>query len=163
MKQSPVRIVLATLLLIVIVSCRGPERAPNIDRIEIKLSGWSAVEVEINRRGEGRYQLSDPAPAGRSGTFSLSPQKFAALVERLRPFQRQSVRLTEESIAQVLESRCPEGLPEVTDAGGFWIRWTGPEYDHHYAADFGCDHERNRARNDRLRGIMESLPVPLDR
>ena len=157
------RIVLATLLLIQIASCRGAEHAPIVERIEMNLSGWSAVEVEIDSRGEGRYRLSNPVPSGRSGTFSLSPQQFAALVERLRPFQRQSVPLTEESIAGILEFRCPEGLPQVIDAGGFWIRWTGPEYDHHYVADFGCDHERNRARNDRLRGIMESLPVPLDR
>jgi hypothetical protein len=157
------RIVVATLLLILVDSCRGPERAPNIERIEMKLSGWSAVEVEINSRGEGRYQLSHPAPSARSGAFSLSPQQFAALVERLRPFQLQSVRLTEESVAEILEFRCPPGRPNVTDAGGFWIRWTSREYDHHYAADFGCDRERHRARNDRLRAVMESLPVPSHR
>jgi len=162
-KQSPMRIVVAILILILIASCRGPERAPNVQHIEMKLSGDSAVVVEVNSRGEGRYQVSEPFPTGRSGTFLLSPQQFAALVERLRPFERTSVPLTDQSIREILEFKCAEGLPHVTDAGGFWIRWTGQEYDRHYAADFGCDHERNRDRNDHLRGIIGGLPVPLNR
>lgn len=127
----------------------------------MRLSGDAAVDVEISSGGKGRYRLSEPFPQGRSGVFSLSSQQFAALVERLRPFQGQSVPLTEESVKELLEYSCPQGVPKVTDLGGFWLHWIGPKYDHHYAADFGCDHERNRARNEELRAILESLPVPL--
>jgi hypothetical protein len=72
------------------------------------------------------------------------------------------VPLNGESVNRVLEERCPKGVPNVTDAGGFWVRWTGPGYQRHYTADFGCDHERNRARNEELRDIMRSLPVPVE-
>lgn len=152
------RSALALLLLMLAASC-GPERSLRIERIEMKQSGWSSIEVEINNQGQGRYRVSD-FPRERRGSFTISPQQFTALVQRLEPFQRQSEAMNEESITRMLEFRCPEGMPGVTDAGGFWVRWMAAGYDRHYAADFGCDHERNRARNDELRRILETLPIP---
>ncbi|WP_444858413.1 hypothetical protein [Sphingosinicella sp.] len=125
----------------------------------MKQSGWSSIEVEINSQGQGRYRVSD-FPGERQGAFSISPQQFTALVERLEPFQRQSEAMSEESITRMLEFRCPEGTPEVTDAGGFWVHWMAAGYDRHYSADFGCDRERNRTRNDELRNILRALPLP---
>lgn len=133
--------------------------APQIEQIEMKQSGWSSIEVEINNQGQGRYRVGE-FPRYRQGAFSISPQQFTALVERLEPFQRQSEAMSEESVARVLAFRCPEGRPDVSDAGGFWAHWIAPGYDRHFAADFGCDRERNRARNDELRSILRALPLP---
>ena len=68
--------------------------------------------------------------------------------------------MSDDSVARMIEFRCPEGVPEITDAGGFWVHWVGPGYDRHYSADFGCDHERNRTRNDELRSVLQALPLP---
>lgn len=154
-----VRIQLASLVVLLTIGCKAGEPPPQIDRVEIRESGWSAVDIEIDSRGMGRYVFSDP-PKQQTGSFSLTPQQRAALLKRLEPYQRQAEPLSEESLKRIIEARCPAGVPDVTDAGGFWVRWVGRNYDHHYSADFGCDHERNRARNDELRDILRSLPIP---
>jgi hypothetical protein len=155
-----VRFQVASLILLLTLGCKAADPLPKVDRIEMRQSGWSAVDVEIDSRGLGRYELTD-FPKKEAGSFSLSPQQRAALLKRLEPFQRQAEPLTDETIKRVLEARCPKGVPSVTDAGGFWVHWTGPDYDRHYSADFGCDYKRNRARNDALRGILRSLPIRL--
>jgi hypothetical protein len=154
------RFQVASLIFLLTLSCKAAEPLPKVDRIEMRQSGWSAIDVEIDSRGVGRYELSD-FPKKQAGSFSLTPQQHAALMKRLEPFQRKAEPLTDESINRVLEARCPKGVPSVTDAGGFWVHWVGLNYDHHYSADFGCDYERNRARNDELRDILRSLPVRL--
>jgi len=153
------RFQVASLAFLLTLSCKAAEPVPKVDRIEMRQSGWSAVDVKIDSRGAGRYELSDFPK--KAGSFSLTPQQHAALLKRLEPFQREAEPMTEESIKRVLDVRCPEGLPSVTDAGGLWVHWVGPNYDRHYSADFGCDYERNRARNDELRGILRSLPIQL--
>jgi hypothetical protein len=152
----------AISLSILTVGCSSPEPASKIDRVELRVSGWSSVDVEVNRRGEGRYHLSEPLPNGRGGSFSIQPQQFTALVERLQPFRRQAVPLTDESAQEFINRECPEGVPFVTDAGAVWVHWTGPNFDEHFLADLGCDAERNAARNRELLNAVKSLPVPLD-
>ena len=154
------RLQFVSLLCLLTLSCKATEPLPKVDRIELRESGWSAVEVAIDDRGVGRYELSD-FPEKRAGSFTLTAQQHAALLKRLERFQRQAEPITDGSIKRVLEARCPRGMPSVTDAGGFWIRWTGAAYDRHYTADFGCDYVRNRARNDELKSILRSLPIPL--
>lgn len=68
--------------------------------------------------------------------------------------------MPDESDVRALDAPCPKGLPMVTDAGSLWIHWTGQDYSRYYRADYGCDYERNRARNEELRSIVRSLPVP---
>ena len=152
------RFQVASLAFLLTLSCKATEPLPRVDRIEMRQSGWSAVDVEIDSRGVGRYELSD-FPKKRAGSFSLTAQQNAALLKRLEPFQRKAEPLTDEGIKRELEARCPEGVPSVTDAGGFWVHWVGPNYDRHYSVDFGCDYERNRVRNDELRDILQSLPI----
>ena len=144
------------------VGCSDPEPAPTIDRIELRVSGWSAVDVEVNSRGEGKYHLSHPLPNGRGGSFSVQPQQFTALIERLQPFQRQAVPVTDKSTREFIDRTCPKGVPFVTDAGAVWVHWIGPGFDQHYLADLGCDARRNTARNKALLDVVKSLPVPLD-
>lgn len=155
------RTTLVTCLAMFMVGCSGPERAPQLDRVELRVSGWSAVDVEVTSRGEGKYHLSAPSPNGRSGSFSIQPQQFAALVERLEPFRRQAVPLTDNSARELIDRTCPEGVPFVTDAGAVWVHWVGPGFDEHYIADLGCDAERHAARNNELIKLVKSLPVPL--
>ncbi len=150
----------ASLVFLLTLSCEAAEPLPKVDRIEMRQSGWSAVDVEIDSRGVGHFQLSG-FHKKHAGSFSLTPQQHAALLKRLEPFQREAEPLTDESSKRVLEARCPEGIPRVTDAGAFWVHWVGSNFDRHYLADFGCDYERNRARNDELRGILRSLPIRL--
>jgi hypothetical protein len=59
-----------------------------------------------------------------------------------------------------IEQVCPKGVPEVTDAGAFYVRWQSADDDVHYLADFGCDHERSADRNSELLEIVEGLPIP---
>jgi len=150
----------AAVLLLAVVGCRASHPAPAIDRLEIRMSGRMTAEIILNDRGEGRYRLGEPFANGRSGAFSLSPQQLAALLRRLRPFQLQSVG--EEGAVASLDHVCPRGVPNVLHAGGAGIRWVGRGYDRFYLADFGCDHERNRARNEELEAIAKSLPVPFE-
>lgn len=154
------RFQVALLVSLLTLSCKATEPLPKVDRIEMRQSGWSAVDVEIDNRGIGRYELSD-FPKKQAASFTLTPQQHAALLKRLEPFQQEAEPLTDESINRVLEARCPKSAPSVTDAGGFWVHWVGSNYDRHYSADFGCDYERHRARNDELRGILRSLPIRL--
>ena len=99
-------------------------------------------------------------PGGTSGSFSIQPQQFASIVQRLEPFRKQAVPVTEKSLAEIVRGEaCPDGTPFMTDAGGVWVRWIGPSYDKHYLADFGCDPDRKAARNKALLMIVESFPV----
>jgi len=149
-------------LAIIVAGCSDPEPAPKVDRVELRVSGWSAVDVDVNSRGEGKYHLSAPYPNGRGGSFSVQPQQFAALVERLQPFRRQAVPVTDESAREFMNRTCPNGVPFVIDAGAVWVRWTGAGFDQHYLAELGCDAERNAARNKALLNVVKSLPVPFD-
>lgn len=153
------RIVLFSLVLALVAACASPQPA-EVERIEIRLSGWTAMDIQLNREGMGSFQLSR-LPDGNNGSFSITRQQFERFVERLEPFREEAVPLTEESgMAYALGGDCPEGAPWVTDAGAVWIHWVGPDSDEHYLAEFGCDRERNAARNQQLRDIIFSLPVP---
>lgn len=157
--NSSMRFAFAILLIAFMTGCAGEQAPTRIDRIEMRNSGWTSVDVQINRRSEGQYQMSLD-PGKKKGSFSVSPGQFTALVKRLRPFQEQAVPLNHESMRKILDFRCPEGVPDVTDHGGFWIRWVGPNYDRHYSVDFGCDYERNRVRNNQLRSLLKDFPIP---
>lgn len=160
------RIETALLLLVASSSCRDSEPTSSVDVVEMRLSGQSSIDVELNSRGEGRYKLSEPLENGsvnnRHGSFTVNPQQYLQVVERLEPFRRQAVPFTDESALAFIEQPCPEGIPSMTDAGGVYIRWMGADLDQHYLADLGCDYQRNSRRNAELIGIMKTLPVPLD-
>jgi hypothetical protein len=157
------RTALVSLIFALAVGCSGADQAPIVERIEMRLSGWSAMDVEVNSQGEGRYHFNEPYPDGRSGSFSIPPQQFAELVERLKTYRRQAVPMTDKSVQEFIEITCPKGLPRVTDVGAVWVHWVGSASDQHFLADLGCDAERNAARNKELLGIVRSLPVPIEK
>jgi hypothetical protein len=41
------------LFLLLASACSALEQAAEVDPLEIKLSGWSSLEVDVNDRGEG--------------------------------------------------------------------------------------------------------------
>lgn len=153
--------VLLALLLLSLAGC-GDSRAPVIENIEIRVSGWSAVDISLNRNGKGKYHLSEPRPEGKGGSFSISPQQFDQIQRRLESFRQTAVPFSDQSARKFALYECPEGIPFATDAGGVYIHWAGPKSDQHYLADLGWDPETNAARNKELLAIVESLPVPLN-
>jgi hypothetical protein len=134
---------------------------PRIDRIEIRESGWSSRDIELNRDGRGRYRLSD-YPRKRSGKFSVTPQQFERLRDKLEEFRGAAVPFTNESVREFIEGTCPEGVPYVTDVGAVYIRWIGPGTDEHYLAELGCDRDGHADRNRKLEEILKILPAPRD-
>ena len=127
----------------------------------MRRSGWTALDISVNKRGDGQYRLSWPLPNGTSGSFSIKPEQVASIVQRLEPYRKEAVPVTEKSMAEFVEGKpCPPDKPFTTDAGGVWVHWIGPGYNEHYLADLGCDAERNAARNKALLTILESFPVP---
>ncbi len=153
------RLPVSSLILLLTVSCHATEPSPKIDRIELRSSGWSAIDVEIDSRGRGRYKFSG-WPREKSGSFVVAAKQFAALLKQLEPFRLKSERMTEASIKRVIHARCADGTTGVKDAGAFWVHWVGPHYNNHYLFQRGCDPERNREQNDELNAALDSLPLP---
>src|ERR1051325_2113585 len=56
-----------SLLLGFLFACAAPDRVQTVERIQLRLSGWEAMDVEVNRLGEGRWHSSEPIPNGRTG------------------------------------------------------------------------------------------------
>lgn len=156
------RIASASLLLAFLIACSAPGPVQTVERIELRLSGWEALDVAVNRQGEGHWRLSEPVPNGRTGAFRITAQQFAALVERLAVYRRQAVPMTDESIREMMRRTCPAGVHYINDSSAVWVHWTGSNVNEHYSADLGCDPERNARRNQDLMSILRTLPVPLD-
>lgn len=150
----------ATLLLALLIGCQPSRRMLPVDRVELRLSGWTALDVEVSRSGDGRYHLSEPYPQGRSGAFRVGQRDFDLLLERLAAYRREAVPTTRKSAREFIESGCPSGN-FVTDQGAVYVRWIGPKTDEHYLADLGCDQGKHAARNEDLSKIIDSLPVPI--
>jgi hypothetical protein len=155
------RITFVPFLCALMIGCSGSDPSPKVDRIEMRKSGWSAVNVSVNSQGKGQYLISD-YPHKQSGSFSIPPEQFTRIVERLQPFRRKAVPFNEQTTREFFEASCPKGVQFVTDQGAIWVHWTGPNSDQHYLADLGCDAERNAARNKELVSIVKSFPVPFN-
>jgi hypothetical protein len=157
------RIAAASLLLTILVGSAAPAGAQPVERIELRRSGWTSLDVEVNRHGESRYEDFDPdLHRRRRGAFRLSAQQFDDLVARLAAYRRESVPMNDDSLRALMRQTCPAGVDFVTDSGGILVHWIGPGTNEHYFADLGCDRERNAPRNEDLRSILRSLPVPAD-
>ncbi|RIV92859.1 hypothetical protein D2V17_00940 [Aurantiacibacter xanthus] len=150
----------ASFVLLIATSCASDSRGEEIERLEMRLSGWSSLEVVIDAGGNGTYKDSEPHPDGTTGGFKLTRAELFELLAELQPYRKQAVPFSEESAMRFIERACPKGVPEVTDAGAFYIRWQSANDDVHYLADFGCDYERLADRNGQLREIVKGLPIP---
>jgi len=153
------RTLFASLALVLITSCAPESDDEKIERLEIRLSGWSSLDIVIDEEGNGAYRDSEPHPDGTSGRFELDEAELTELLARLRPYRDQSVPVSDENALEFIDRTCPEGVPLTFDAGAFYARWLTTKADTHYFADFGCDHERLLERNRELLDIVNGLPI----
>lgn len=150
---------LAPLLLL--TGCgKGVPEGP-VQRIEIRQSGWESIDIVVTRSGSGSFELSGLAPEPITGTFRVTPQEFINLEARISEFRKSAVPRTDATIEKMVNRRCPQGVPYVTDNGAIYVRWIGNGFDQHYLAELGCDSQRNADRNAKLIAVVRSLPVPI--
>jgi hypothetical protein len=157
------RALLASFVMLIAASCAPDSSGETIERLEMRRSGWSSLDVVIDAEGNGTYEYSEPHPDGTKGRFKLTRAELLELLEKLQPYRKQATPFSEERAMGFIEQVCPKGVPEVTDAGAFYARWLTANDDVHYLADFGCDHKRLADRNRELRKIVEGLPIPSGR
>jgi hypothetical protein len=158
-----VRALFASFVLLIATSCALDSSGETVERLEMRLSGWSSLDIVIDAEGNGTFEDSEPYPDGKTGRFKLTESELLELLAKLEPYRTQAVPISEESAMGFFERTCPKGVPKVTDAGAFYARWLTANHDIHYLADFGCDHERLADRNRELLQIVEGLPIPSDR
>jgi len=150
-------------LVLLVAACDNQNDGfQKVERIQLILSGWASMDIEVKISGEGRYAINHGVGSAQaeSGSFVISPQKFAELASRLKPFQSRSAPLTKSSIDRLMTWTCPKPSTQINDAGALYVQWTGPQLNNYYYADFGCDANKMKARNAELRAIVRSLPVP---
>lgn len=150
------------MLLLSLAGCTAPDKEEKVERIVMRLSGWSSVDVEIDDQGNGSYRLSEPFPNGRGGKFRIDRAKFQSIAARLEAYRQRSVPFSEASAWEFVNRTCPKGTPHVTDEGALYLIWTTENSQQHFLADFGCDYKRYGRRNRELLGVLEALPVPFD-
>lgn len=153
----------ASFVLLIASSCVPGSRNEKIERLEMRLSGWSSLDIMINEEGNGTYSDSEPFPDGATGRFKLDRDELAEVLASLQPYREQSEPFSNKSATEFMERTCPEGVPSVTDAGAFYVRWHTANSETHYLADFGCDYERYADRNRNIIKLVKSLPIPVDR
>lgn len=156
------RALFASFVLLIASSCVPDSGNEKIERLEMRLSGWSSLDIVIDEEGNGTYRDSEPFPDGATGSFKLDQDELAEVLASLQLYREQSVPFSDESAMEFIERTCPEDVPSVTDAGAFYARWFTANSDTHYMADFGCDHERHADRNRDILKLVNSLPIPVD-
>ena len=147
---------LGLLTIICLSACSANVVNPPIENVELRATG---VDVLVKRNGEGRFVTSPRSGTPRSGTFQISEAGYDRLLERLSQYQQQAGS-TAETSRRFLTSNCPKQTDYITDAGTVSIRWIGPQFDRIFIVDFGCDYKRHAERNEQLKAIFKSLPVP---
>ncbi|MEZ0242257.1 MAG: hypothetical protein ACAH11_02700 [Sphingomonas sp.] len=152
------RLLIAAALLATGCAAKPP---PQVDRLELT-GGWGLADgsltVHLQRDGKGIFEAMDlnAIPLKKTGSFTISPERFAGIVVELETARRDARPISDIDFA--LEP-CTAS-DRVSDAGGFYIHWTGPGLDQHVSYNFGCDYKRHKERNARLDAILNGLPIP---
>jgi hypothetical protein len=146
--------------MLVLAAC-GTASTPEIDRIEMRRSGWASEDVTITPAGIGHFTINEPTRSSRvrRGTFRMTHKQFAEFLASLEPYRAKAERYSYESAMRYMRGTCPKGVPQASDMGAIYIRWIGPKVDMHFLMDFGCDPVRNTDRNRRMHQIFERLPL----
>lgn len=158
--RALMRASVALWAVLMVAGCRNAQR-PEIERVEMRRSGWSSIDVSINSAGSVRYRLSKPYPFGKTGTVYITRDQFAKFVDSLEPYRAKAEPYSDESAERFMKADCPPNL-RTTDQGAMYIRWFGPQYDAHFLMDLGCDVDRHAIRNRQMRRKFERLPLPHD-
>ncbi|GEN99944.1 hypothetical protein NSE01_17770 [Novosphingobium sediminis] len=158
--RALMRASIALWAVLIVAGCRNAQR-PEIERVEMRRSGWSSIDVSINSAGVVNYRLSKPYPNGKTGTVHITHDQFTEFVDSLEVYRAKAEPYRDESAVRFVKAECPPKL-WTTDQGAMYIRWFGPQYDAHFLMDFGCDVDRNAIRNRQMRQKFERLPLPHD-
>jgi hypothetical protein len=150
------RLLIGLCMTLSACACSSQTVVQSVDKIELRASG---LDVSIGRGGAGDFVSSQRVGHRQSGTLDVGLSGFARLLNELSPYQRQSGP-TAETSRRFMASNCPGRLPYITDNGIASVRWIGPSLDQIFIVDLGCDYKRHAERNQKLRGILSSLPVP---
>jgi hypothetical protein len=141
------------LSILALGACGSAPSNGELEQIEIAhASVWGGVRVVLTGDGSGRLYRGDTADE-----FDLAPDQFADFVERLKPFEEQSVAATEINVSKMLDRRCPKGVPMVNDAGIVTVTWVGGGLERVYFADLECHVGRHAAWNRQLLSILNNL------
>lgn len=143
-----------SMIISVLLSLQGCDQLlpPTVDRIEIWAPG---LEIQFDTQGHGLFTNKFTKQRKR---FSLTKDRLHEVQARLQPFLRAAKIASEQQLVKEFNAPCNGSY--VTDSGGINIHWSGPSFDRWYLVDYGCDPERNAARNHELQAIVRRLPVP---
>jgi hypothetical protein len=155
------RLLVSMFAMLTLAAC-GNDGPPQIDRIEMRRSGWASEDVTITSAGTGRYLVFDPnhTSEARSGRLQMTHKQFAEFLESLEPYRAEAERYSYGSAMRYIRGTCPNGVTQASDMGAMYIRWIGPKDDMHFLMDFGCDPVRNTDRNRRMHQAFEQLLLP---
>ena len=154
------RVAFACIPILLLASCSS--HSVKIDTIEIHRSGSVSYNVIVHENGAGEFEGSHTLPEKGKRAFTLKPGQFQQLATALRPYMRDARPVSDASLREVMEGqwpRCPKQTGYAMDVGALYLRWQGPTTNVHYLVDFGCDHDANSARNQRLLDAVHQLPI----
>lgn len=146
-------------LAFVLAGCVPTSPKEPVQRIEVRQSGWQSLDLAVTRTGIGSFKQSGNWSQQRTGTFRINPHDFDKIEAGFAEFHKVAVPVTDASIQEMGNRRCPEGVPYVTDNGAIYVRWVGEGFDQHYLADLGCDQKRNANRNATLSASVRDLKL----
>jgi hypothetical protein len=145
------------ILAFVLAGCGPTVPNEHVQRIEVRQSGWQSLDVAVTRTGIGSFEQSGNGARQRTGTFRINPHDFDKIEAGFAQFHKEAVPVTDASLQEMGNRRCPEGVPYVTDNGAIYVRWVGEGFDQHYLAHLGCDQKRNANRNATLSASVRDL------
>jgi hypothetical protein len=144
------------LVATLVTGCGSEKMKAQVSRIEVRASG---LRFAVEAKGNGMPVVNVQKEGRSPSLFKIDRIVYEQLLDQIAMFKLASGPTAETSKRFLLEN-CPPDTPQVTDAGMISIRWIGPDLDHIYVADFGCDSRKNAARNRALRAVVDDLPVP---
>jgi hypothetical protein len=155
-------IILVALYGIFLGACSQPNNAP-ADELRLRsFSGWGVTETaHLKRNGQSRYQVEyTDGETNRAGNLRISASQFDAVEAQLRRLRASARDQESITVEDILNAGCAPHEPYVTDTGGLHIAWINSQGTFVTSVFYGCDPERNAARNASLRQMFDGLGIP---
>jgi hypothetical protein len=155
-------IILVALYGLFLEACSQPNNAP-ADELRLRFfSGWGETQIaHLKRNGQSSYQVEyTGGQTNRAGNLNISPGQFDAVEAQLRPLRASARNQDSMTVEDILNAGCAPDEPYVTDTGGLHIAWINNQGTFVTSVFYGCDPERNAARNASLRQMFDGLGIP---
>jgi hypothetical protein len=155
-------VILFALNGVLLGACSQPNNAPP-DELRLRLfSGWGETQIaHLKRNGQSRYQVEyTDGQTNSAGNLNISQGQFDAVEAQLRPLRASAKNQDSITVEDILNAGCAPDEPYVTDTGGLHIAWINNQGTFVTSVFFGCDPERNAARNSSLRQMFDGLRIP---